>query len=246
MGFPNCSYSKAKDLEAVRICVDIRVPNEATEQERHLTPTVDDMIKALNGARFFSKLDLNCGCHQLELEPSSRYITTFSTHVGLQHYKRLSFWVSSAAEVFQNAIQQALDGVSEVIILSDDILLFGRTRAARDQALRATFQWLKEKKLILIKAKCSYAQSTLDFFGYTFSDGGFSPDPSKVQALHDATAPTNASEVHSLLGMANYSAHFIKDLGTITQPLRELTKTLHMYHMYPKVFHTLNTKQENM
>ncbi|KAJ8387608.1 hypothetical protein AAFF_G00153040 [Aldrovandia affinis] len=117
-----------------------------------------------------------------------------------------------------------LDGIPGVINLSDDILVFGRTRAAHDQALRATFQRLKEKNLTLNKDKCSYAQTTLDFFGYTFSDGGFSPDPKKVQALHDAAAPTNVSEVRSLLGMANYSARFIKDFATITQPLRELTK----------------------
>lgn len=221
---PIVPVPKPKDPEAVRICVDMRIPNEAIERERHITPTVDDVIQALNGARFFSKLDLNCGYHQLELEPSSRYITTFSTHVGLRRYKRLSFGVSSAAEVFQNAVQQALDGIPGVINLSDDILVFGTTKAGHDASLRATFQRLKEKNLTLNKAKCSYAQTTLDFFGYTFSDGGFSPDPKKVQALHDAAAPTNAGEVRSLLGMANYSARFIKDFATITQPLRALTK----------------------
>lgn len=59
---------------------------------------------------------------------------------------------------------------------------------------------------------------------YTLSDGGFSPDPKKVQALHDAAAPITVSEVSSLLGMASYSAPFIKEFATITQPLRELTK----------------------
>ncbi|KAK0148839.1 hypothetical protein N1851_010750 [Merluccius polli] len=97
---PIVPVPKPKDPEAVRICVDMRIPNQAIERERHLTPTVDDVIQSLNGARFFSKLDLNCGYHQLELEPASRYITTFSTHVGLRRYKRLSFGVSSAAESF--------------------------------------------------------------------------------------------------------------------------------------------------
>lgn len=125
-----------------------------------------------------------------------------------------------ATEVFQNGIQQTLNGIPGLINLSNDILVFGETRAAHDQALSPTFQQLKEKNLTPNKAKCSYAH----FFGYTFSDGGFSPDPQKVQALHDAAAPTNAREVGSLLGMANYRARFIKDLATITQPLRELTK----------------------
>lgn len=40
--------------------------------------------------------------------------------------------------------------------------------------------------------------------------------------LHDAAAPTNTSEVHNLLGMANYIACFIKNFAIITQPLRVL------------------------
>lgn len=35
---------KPKDPEAVRICMDMRIPNQAIKRERHLTPTVDDVI----------------------------------------------------------------------------------------------------------------------------------------------------------------------------------------------------------
>jgi hypothetical protein len=47
-------------------------------------------------------MDLRNGYHQLELSDDFRNITTFTTHVGLRRYKRLSFGVSSAAEIFQN------------------------------------------------------------------------------------------------------------------------------------------------
>ena len=53
-------------------------------------PTIDDLIIDLNGAKVFSKLDLLNGYHQLELTDDSRNITTFTTHVGLRRYKRLS------------------------------------------------------------------------------------------------------------------------------------------------------------
>ena len=78
-----------------------------------------------NGVAVVSKLDLNQGYNQLEFESSSRYITTFSTHVGLWRYNYLNFGVSTAAEVFQNAIRETLSGISGEINISDDILLFG-------------------------------------------------------------------------------------------------------------------------
>ena len=79
----------------------MRQQNKAIGRERHISPTVDNIISELGEAKVFSELDLNQGYHQFELSPESRHITTFSTHVGLRRYKRLSFGVNSAAEIFK-------------------------------------------------------------------------------------------------------------------------------------------------
>lgn len=52
-------------------------------RERHVMPTLDEIVNDLNSAELFSKLDLASGYHQLELDDYLRYITTFSTHVGI-------------------------------------------------------------------------------------------------------------------------------------------------------------------
>jgi hypothetical protein len=70
----------------------MREPNMAIQRERHQMPTIDELINDLNGAKVFSKLDLRAGYHQFELHEDSRYITTFSTHIGLYRYKRLNFF----------------------------------------------------------------------------------------------------------------------------------------------------------
>ena len=84
----------------VRICVDMRLANEAIKRVRHPIPTVDDVSFELNGAQYFSKLDLSQAYHQLELDEASRYITTFSTHIGLFRYKHLNYGTNAAAEIF--------------------------------------------------------------------------------------------------------------------------------------------------
>jgi hypothetical protein len=85
----------------VRICVDMRQANAAIKLVRHPIPKVEDISLELNGAKYFSKLDLAQAYHQLELHEDSRYITTFSTHVGLFRYKRLNYGTNVAAEIFQ-------------------------------------------------------------------------------------------------------------------------------------------------
>ena len=82
---------KPKSPSQIRLCIDMREENHAIQRERHISPTLDDLIHDLNGATVFSHLDLRSDYHQLELHPDSRYITTFSTHLGLRRYKRLIF-----------------------------------------------------------------------------------------------------------------------------------------------------------
>ena len=174
---------KPKSPGQVRVCVDMRRANVAIKRERHITPTINEIIHDLNGACVFSKLDLNQGYNQLELDESSRYITTFSSHIGLWQYKRLSFGINSAAEVFQNAIREALNGIEGVINISDDILIYGRTQQEHDRNLRMCFERLREKGLTLNSTKCVFNKSSLDFFGFTFTKDGMKVDDKKVSGV---------------------------------------------------------------
>ena len=205
------------------MCVDMRQANKAIKCERHVTLTIKEMIGDLNGAKVFTKLDLNRGYSQLELAPESRYITTFGTHMGLMRYKGLNFGISSAAEIFQNVIRETLEGTDGAKNISDDILVFGKSHEEHDQNLRAVFHRLREKGPTLNKSKCEYSKDKLEFFGYVFSKDGIAPDPKEVEEVVNLSTPSTASEVRSLLGMTNYCSRFIPDYATKTEPLHNLT-----------------------
>ena len=85
-----------KKEDKIRLCVDMRAANKAIKRVCHPIPTVRDISMDLNGAKFFSKLDMSQAYHQLELAPSSRNITTFITHAGLYRFKRLNYGTNSA------------------------------------------------------------------------------------------------------------------------------------------------------
>ena len=82
----------------VRVFLDMRQVNKSIKRERHITPTINEVINYLNGAKIFSKLDLNQGYNQLELALESKYLTTFSTHLGLRRFRRLNFGINCAAD----------------------------------------------------------------------------------------------------------------------------------------------------
>lgn len=215
---------KPKKPDEIRICVDMRMPNQAIKRTRHIMPTIDDILMRLNGATVFSKLDLNKGYHQLELDEDSRNMTTFSTHVGLRRYKRLNFGVTSAAEIFQNHIAEMLSDIDCSMNTSDDILVYGQTQEQHDRALRQVFQRLKDRHLTLNRGKCEFNRDSIEFYGFTFGKGGVSPDAKKVDAIRNMSVPKSVKDVRSFLGLTNYVSRFVPQYSDITKPLRDLTK----------------------
>ena len=123
----------------IRICVGMRQANKAIERERHITPTIDDIIVKLSGSTVFSKLNMNQGFHQCVLLKESRHITVFSTHVGLRRYKRLNYGISASPEIVHNEVRQALEGLEGCLNISDDIIIYGANQDNHDKNLRAVF-----------------------------------------------------------------------------------------------------------
>ena len=72
----------------------------------------------------FSKLDLKSGYHQIKLLEESRFITAFSTPIGVKQFIRLNFGTNSASEIFQHVVSERLRGIREVSNISDDIMVY--------------------------------------------------------------------------------------------------------------------------
>ena len=223
MGVADCGCTKATEAKRNQNLCRNAFPQQNYHQERHVIPTIDDVLADLNGCKVFSKIDLNQGYHQIPLHCDSRPLTTFSTYVGLFRYKRLNFGLSCAAEVFQKKVSDAIRGIPCVKNISDDIYIVGIDNDTHDQQLRQVFHQLHENGLTINLPKCQFRVPTMLFFGHVFSEKGMSPDPRKVEALQSVAPPTSVSEVRSLLSSAAFCSRFIKDFAAITRPLRQLT-----------------------
>ena len=195
----------------IRLCIGMRRVNEAILRGRYPIPTVDELLHSMNGSKFFRKLDLKWGYHQLELSRESGQITTFVTHKGLHRYKLLLFGVSSASELYQHEISTALAGIEGVNNISDDIIVHGP-----DQRLLKTMERLRQHGLTLNADKCLFNVDRLVFMGILLSEKGIGQTEERVRALQETRMPETVSEARSFLGLANYSSRFSPHFATLT------------------------------
>jgi len=198
--------------------------NKYLTRTRHAIPTLRELETRLNGAKYFSNLDMNDGYMQLELAEESRKLTTFYTHRGLKRFKRLHFGVNSAAEIFNEEVRKVVTQEPNAVSIYDDILVFGATPEEHDEALRHIFKLWREHGLTLSLKKSRLNLRVVKFFGKVFSSEGISPDPDKVAAMKAAGPPQSAAEVRSFLFFAGASADFMEAFAQATALLRELLK----------------------
>jgi hypothetical protein len=133
---PSCSpygapilFVQKKD-GTLRMCCDWRKLNAQTVKSRYPLPRIDELLDALQGAKFFSSLDLQSGYHQILISPEDSPKTAFTTPFGHYQWKVMSFGLCNAPAIFQETMNKTLAPLLRkgVLVYMDDILIYAKTR----------------------------------------------------------------------------------------------------------------------
>ena len=208
----------------LRICIDPKELNKVLLREHYTLPILEDALHEMSASRVFSKADLSSGYWQVKLDKDSSLLTTFQTCYGRYRWLRLPFGTCASSEIFQRTLLEALEGLTGVICIADDVVIHGVTLEDHDRNLNDFLLRCQEKGIRLNSEKLELRMKEITFMGHKITDKGLESDPEKVRAIGEMTPPRNLEELRRYLGLVNYLGKFLPHVTDSLQPLQNLLR----------------------
>ena len=119
-------------------------------------PKVEGIFAQLNGAKYFSILDLQVGYHHIPLNESSIPKTSFTSPFAKYENIKVPFGLMQAPSYFQELMTGVLKDFSFAIAYLDDIIIFSRTSEEHLNHIKQVVEKIWNTHLLMKLRKCHF------------------------------------------------------------------------------------------
>jgi len=119
--------------------------------------------------------------------------------------------INIGPEEFQMKMQEKFGNLPGCEIIMDDMLVYGEDMETHNARLKKVLETVQEAGIKLNEGKCHFRKTSVKFFGHEINSKGILPDREKIEAITDLPAPTNITELRSLMGMRHPIPHHHAD-----------------------------------
>ena len=153
-----------KPANTVCLCIDYRKLNSCTQPDPYELPLIEDLLHQVGEAQYLSKMDLNKGYYQVEMDERDIEKTAFCTPWGKFEFVKMPFGLRNVPATFQRHITDVLWGLELFTgAYIDDILAYSRTW---EEHLQHLMERLRRHGLTVKLTKCSWGLNEVEYLGH--------------------------------------------------------------------------------
>ncbi|GBG76513.1 hypothetical protein CBR_g22261 [Chara braunii] len=169
----------------LRLCIDYRGLNRYMLKNSYPMPRSDELFDRLASNRFFTKIDLRSGYHQIRVAVADQPKTVFRSHFHHYQFTVMPFGLTNAPATFQRAMNDIFRDILKqyVLVYLNDILVYRRTLKEHLRHPRDVLDRLLSHGFYAKLSKCRFAEHKVDFLGHYVSDKGLHMDDAKITAI---------------------------------------------------------------
>jgi transposase InsO family protein len=209
---------------SLRACVDFTDLNKITEDDPTSISSVRETLDGLNAkAKFFIVVDLKDGFYHIDMSPESVNRTGVYGAEKMFVFKRMPMGLKNAPAFFRRFMQKLVNGLPGVVQYFDDLLIEGESVSDLISNFGSLVNALVTNQIACSISKFQIGES-VKLLGWIRTEAGLKVDPNKLEAILSLGAPSNVSELRSLLGMVRYLAPATPNLALLLRPLNDLLK----------------------
>jgi len=198
--------------------------NAVTRLDPYQSPTVPQTIQELMCCKFIAAFDAKSAFHQITKSWLTVLMTVWITMKGLYASFGMDFGLKNAAQYFVRVIHQIFAGKNSITTHVDDLYAKGKDYRSFFQSCADLLSTSEGANLYLKLQKIQVAPKRLKGLGHIYENGGYRPDPARLQPIRDIAPARTVKQVQCMLGLFVFWAKFLDNLHELNAPIRSLIK----------------------
>ena len=131
--------------------------------------------------------------------------------------------ISSSGDLFNQATDRVIEGMTNIVKEVNDVLMFSDTLEGVAQNLEELLTRFKANNVTLAPKKFQFGGQVL-FAGMRKTKDGCAPDPARMEAIEQYLQPESRSQVRQLLGLVQQFSRWVPDMAPATVSMRALLR----------------------
>ncbi|KAI5191018.1 hypothetical protein NECID01_1248 [Nematocida sp. AWRm77] len=211
----------------LRLITDMSLLNNITETMKYEIPLAKEMIWEMQGARWFTSIDLKDEYFQIKLREEDRHKTAFRIMGKTYEYCSMPIGYKNSPMILQKMMEEILRDLmktKKIAVYMDIIMVYTKTREEHMKLVMRVLDTLEQYNLRINIKKMRVARNSIRVLGMATDGIEREPLEMKKNEALSFPKPEKVKDMRSFLGKMTQYSEYIPRFEILEMPLRRLIR----------------------